>query len=103
MDKIEDVIKIAREYVDLVKAGNFPMTIERTYLFGSFAKGTPHKDSDIDVAFIVRNWTGGYFDTIVPVWSLREKIDSRIEPHIIDPEEDYSYFEQEIEKTGILI
>ena len=103
MDKTEDIIKIAKEYADYVKASNLPMKIDRAYLFGSFAKGTPHKDSDIDVAFIVSNWTGGYDDTIVPIWSMCENFDLRIEPHIIDPEQDYSYFEQEVQRTGILI
>ena len=103
MDKTEDIIKIAKEYADFVKASDLPLTIDRAYLFGSYAKGTPHKDSDIDVAFIVSNWTGGYDDTIVPIWSMTIPFDTRIEPHIIDPEQDYSYFEQEVQKTGILI
>jgi predicted nucleotidyltransferase len=51
----------------LVKAANFPMQIEKTYLFGSYAKGCPNKDSDIDIAFVVNNWDGGYEDTIVPM------------------------------------
>ena len=103
MDKIEDIINIAKQYVDFVKASDLPLQIDRAYLFGSFAKGTPHKDSDIDIAFIVSNWTGGFFDTVVPINSMCRKFDSRIEPHIIDPEQDYSYFEQEVQKTGILI
>ena len=103
MDKIEDIIKIAKEYVDFVKKSALPLKIDRAYLFGSFAKGTPHKDSDIDVAFIVSNWTGSFFDTVVPINSMCRKFDSRIEPHIIDPEQDYSYFEQEVQRTGILI
>ena len=103
MDKTEDIIDTARRYANSVKASNLPIQIDRAYLFGSFAKGTPHKDSDIDVAFIVRNWTGDYFETVVPIWSMCRKFDTRIEPHIIDPEEDYAYFVQEIERTGILI
>jgi len=103
MDKTEDIIYKAKEYAELVKASNLPIQIDKTYLFGSFAKGTPHKDSDIDIAFVVSNWTGGYFDTIVPIWSLCKKVDSRIEPHIIDPEEDYAYFLPEIQRTGVLI
>ena len=101
MDKTEDIIKIAKQYADLVKASNLPLQIDSAYLFGSYVRGTPHKDSDIDVAFIVSNWTGGYFDTVVPIWSMCRKFDTRIEPHIIDPDEDYSYFQREIQKTGI--
>ena len=101
MDKTEDIISIAKKYSELVKASNLPIQIDHVYLFGSFAKGTPHKDSDIDIAFVVSNWKGGYFDTIVPIWRLRRGIDVRIEPHIIDPEEDYAYFLREVQRTGI--
>ena len=101
MDKTEDIIKIAKEYADFVKKSDLPLQIEGAYLFGSYANGTSHKDSDIDVAFIVSNWTGGYFDTVVPINSMCRKFDSRIEPHIIYPDEDYSYFEVEVKKTGI--
>jgi len=103
MDKTEDIIDTARQYAQLVKESDLPISIDKAYLFGSFAKGTPHKDSDIDIAFVVSNWTGGYFDTVVPIWRLREDVDLRIEPHIIDPEEDYAYFLNEIQRTGILI
>ena len=103
MDKIEDIINIAKQYVDLVKASNLPLRIDSAYLFGSYVRGTPHKDSDIDIAFIVSDWTGDYFDTVVPIWRLREGLDIRIEPHIIDPEEDYADFGKEIQRTGILI
>jgi predicted nucleotidyltransferase len=103
MDKTEDIISMAKKYSELVKASSLPIKIGKTYLFGSFAKGTPHKDSDIDIAFVVSNWTGGYFDTVVPIWNLCRNIDVRIEPHIIDPKEDYAYFLREIQKTGILI
>jgi hypothetical protein len=101
MDKREDIISIAKKYLELVKAGNFPMQIEKAYLFGSFAKGNPHKDSDIDIAFVVNNWAGGYEDTIVPVWGLCENVDLRIEPHIVAPDEDYAGFLSEIQSTGI--
>ena len=101
MDKTEDIITTARKYAALVKESNLPIQIDKAYLFGSFVNGTPRKDSDIDIAFVVSNWTGGYFDTIVPIWSLREKVDIRIEPHIIDPDEDYAYFLREVQRTGI--
>ena len=101
MDKTENILSIARKYVELVKASGLPIQIEKAYLFGSFAKGTPHKDSDIDIAFVVNNWEGGYFDVIVPIWRLCKNVDVRIEPHIIDPEEDYAYFLREVQRTGI--
>ena len=79
------------------------MQIEKAYLFGSYAKDCPKKDSDIDIAIIVNKWIGDYEETIVAIWQLRKKIDFRIEPHIIVPDEDYAGFLPEIQKTGIEI
>ena len=103
MDKKEDVISIAKKYLELVKKSTFPMQIEKAYLFGSYAKGCPGKDSDIDIAFVVNKWIGNYEDTIVPIWRLRKNVDFRIEPHIVVPDEDYAGFLPEIQKTGIEI
>ena len=100
----EDVIPIAKRYSELVKAGGFPMRINKTYLFGSFAKGNPHKYSDIDVAFVVDNCKGDYyFDIVVPVCALRKNVDFRIEPHIIDPADDLTGLLDEVQRTGIEI
>jgi predicted nucleotidyltransferase len=101
MDKAEDIILFAKRYLELVKAANFPMQIEKAYLFGSHAKGCSDKDSDIDIAFVVRDWYGGYEDTVIPMWRLRENIDIRIEPHIVVSAYDPADFLPEIERTGI--
>jgi predicted nucleotidyltransferase len=101
MDKREDIIAIAQKYLELVKAGNFPMQINKAYLFGSYANDNPEKDSDIDIALVVEKWEGNYEETIVPIWRLRKNIDFRIEPHILVQDEDYADFLPEIEKTGI--
>jgi len=103
MDKREDIISIAKKYLELVRASSFPMKINTAYLFGSFATDSPKKDSDIDIALVVDKWVGDYEETVVPIWRLRKKVDFRIEPHIIVPNEDYADFLPEIQKTGIEI
>ena len=103
MDEREDVISIAKRYLEQVKASKFPLQIDKVYLFGSYAKGCPGKDSDIDIAFVVNKWVGSYEEVIVPMWRLRKSIDFRIEPHIIVPDEDYADFLPEIQRTGIQI
>ena len=103
MDKKEDIISIAKKYLELVRASNFPMKINKVYLFGSYATDNPKKDSDIDIALVVDEWVGDYEETIVPIWRLRKKVDFRIEPHIIVPNEDYADFLPEIQRTGIEI
>ena len=103
MDKREDIIEKIKNYQTLVKQSKFPMPIEAVYLFGSYAKGTANKDSDIDVALVVSHFEGDYFDVIPPIWLLREKVDFRIEPHIIARDTDYAGFLDEIQQTGIRI
>jgi predicted nucleotidyltransferase len=103
MDEKQDIVGKVRDYTSLVKQSKFPMQIEQVYLFGSYAKGNPDADSDIDVALVVRDWVGDYFDVIPLIWRLTEKVDMRIEPHVIVPQEDYAGFLDEIRKTGILI
>jgi len=103
MDKREDIISIAKKYLELVKASGFPMQINKAYFFGSFAKDCPRKDSDIDIALVVNEWVGDYEETVVPIWRLRKNVDFRIEPHIVVPNEDYADFLPEIQRTGIEI
>jgi len=103
MDKREDIILIAKRFSELVRASSFPMKINKIYLFGSYAADSPQKDSDIDIALVVDSWVGNYEEAIVPIWRLRKKVDFRIEPHIIVPNEDYADFLPEIQKTGIEI
>jgi len=103
MDNRENIIDKVKDYRTLLKQNNFPMTIDKMYLFGSYAKGNPHNDSDIDVALIVSEWIGDYFYVMPLLWKMRREIDMRIEPHIVVPNEDYAGFYDEIKKTGVEI
>jgi len=103
MDKREDIINKVMKYKQLVLNSNLLKDIEQVYLFGSFAKGAPNNDSDIDVAFVVKNIDGNFFDIIPPINRLTEKVDMRIEPHVIERDTDYAGFLDEVLQTGILI
>ncbi|MDR1744078.1 MAG: nucleotidyltransferase domain-containing protein [Dysgonamonadaceae bacterium] len=103
MDEKQDIIGKVKDYSALVRQSRFPMQIDHVYLFGSYAKGNPHKDSDIDVAFVVKDWNGEFFDVMPLILKLTETVDMRIEPHVIVPQEDYAGFLDEIQRTGILI
>ncbi len=76
MDKGE-ALKIAKRYVSkLMQKYN----IERAYLYGSFAKGTNHKNSDIDLA-IVLNSISDIIDVQIDLMQMRTDEDLLIEPH----------------------
>lgn len=91
-----------KEYKALVQK-DFPMKIEKVYLFGSYAKGTPREHSDIDVAMVVSHFEGDFFKVIPPIWKLTEQVDFRIEPHVIARDTDFSGFLDEIQRTGVEI
>jgi len=79
------------------------LEIENMILFGSYAKGSQNENSDIDVAVIVNSINSDFFTYTPLLWKLRREIDLRIEPVLIDKNEDQSGFLQEIQKTGIVI
>jgi predicted nucleotidyltransferase len=99
MDKNEAIEKV-REYKKLLST---KMNVEQVYLFGSYAKENFREDSDIDVAIVVSNLSGDFFEVNPMLWKLRREIDDRIEPVIIDRNYDQSGFLNEIKKEGIEI
>ena len=71
-EKVLEYIRYLREvYSDLRKA----------YVFGSYAKGSPGTDSDIDIA-VVFDRVADPFDLQVQLMKIRRQYDSRIEPHV---------------------
>ena len=99
MDK-EEVIKKVQTYIQLLK-NHF--NIEQVFLFGSYAKNNYHEDSDIDVAIVVEEVKGDYFETTPILWRLRREVDDRIEPILIERKHDKSGFLSEVRKSGIEI
>ncbi len=52
---------------------------------------------------LVRNISGDFFSVNPLLWKLRRQVDDRIEPDLIDKNNDKSGFLNEIKKTGIKI
>ena len=99
MDKTEIIIKLSK-YKHLL-ARHFDL--DSVILFGSYAKGTQREDSDIDVAVVVNSIQGDFFSYAPLLWKLRREIDDRIEPVLLDKNNDSSGFLQEIQRTGLVI
>jgi len=99
-----EIIKVVKRYAEnLKKSGIFP---DAVYLFGSYAKGKQHKDSDIDVAVVSSHLNEKYDEGRFKLWKLRRDIDLRIEPHGFTPEDwadDSNPMSYEIKKTGLQI
>lgn len=94
---------IVKKYVAVILKN---YDVKAIILFGSYVKGTNHEDSDIDIAVVTDDIKTDKFDEEVKLTLLRRKIDSRIEPHIINVE-DYENiatpFVQEVIDTGIKV
>ena len=99
-------IKILKSVKEYVKEISKYYNIKEVYLFGSYAKGTNNKDSDIDIAVVTDDIKTDTFDEEVKLMILRKGIDYRIEPHIItveDYENDETPFVVEVKNTGIKV
>ena len=104
MDERKFIIQKVKAYKQLVNA-SFPVMINECWLYGSYAKGTNKKHSDIDVAFVVNRLDNNYdfIQTEPLLWKLTRQVDDRIEPLLIARDTDYAGFIKEIEQTGIEI
>ncbi|SLM27848.1 DNA polymerase beta domain protein region [Desulfamplus magnetovallimortis] len=76
MDK-SDAIKVANEYASVISTN---YDCKDIFMFGSYAKGTYHDESDIDIAVILKDFDNP-INIQLELMRLRRKIDSRIEPH----------------------
>ena len=73
----KELMKEIKTYLD--KVGEH-YKIDAAYLFGSYAKGTQHKDSDIDIAIVSGDIKNRISDRI-KMMNLTWKINVDIEPH----------------------
>jgi predicted nucleotidyltransferase len=99
MDKREAIDKV-RQYKHILREY---LNIESVYLYGSYARETNRDDSDIDVAVVVNNISGDFFAVNPLLWKLRRQVDDRIEPILIDKNDDKAGFLEEIKRSGIEI
>ena len=77
--------------------------IQSLILFGSYAKGVQTEESDIDVAIVVNSINSDYFTYAPLLWKLRREIDDRIEPILIEKNNDKGGFLDQISQYGLLI
>ncbi|MEK7203104.1 MAG: nucleotidyltransferase domain-containing protein [Patescibacteria group bacterium] len=104
---LKKIQKIVRDYSRLLKIDGIP--IEKIILYGSYAKGTPKKDSDIDICVLSKKFginprkEGQYL--FKKLWQMEN---ANIEPVGYSPKDFYgaknkSPLINEIQKHGIEI
>ncbi len=73
---------------------------EKIVLYGSYAKGTNHLESDIDIAVIVNEVEGSFLEKEARLFKIRRSIDSNIEPILLESKNDRSGFVEHILSYG---
>ncbi len=94
--------QVVTEYANLLRER---ISLDKVILFGSFARGQQHPDSDIDVAVISSDFSGDRLEDQLQLMRLRRKVDLRIEPIPFLPQ-DFTAADplaKEIMDTGYII
>lgn len=101
MDQVT-AIEIVKKYISYLIDNKF--NIQKVYLFGSYANGRYHEDSDIDLAIIMNNLSNS-FTTQVELMKISRKFDTGIEPHPFEKSDfnENNPFANEILDKGIQI
>ncbi len=103
INSVETIKSVIEQYLAVLKANG--IRLMKAYLYGSYAKGTADKDSDIDIAVVSPDLSENHFDNQMRLMRLTWEIDTRIEPHPFHPEEFSPDNPEaaEIMKTGIIL
>ncbi len=98
MDK-EQVIEIVRAYKQAIQG---IVENPQVYLYGSYSKGTAHKDSDIDIAVVLPEIKGDWFNTSASLWGATRSVNTSIEPVLLDASNPSPLYD-DVMRTGIMI
>jgi len=84
MDK-NDALRISKGYLKRVQSSG--PGFSEAWLFGSYAKGNQHDNSDIDIAIVLKDNVNHTFETEVKLMVIRKGDETLIEPHAFTKDE----------------
>lgn len=98
-----EIINTVRKSIELLRENN--ISIKKAYLFGSFATGSEHEWSDIDLALVSDDFLEDRYMERLRIMKITSTIDSRIEPAPYQTEQfnEVDPLVWEIKKNGIEI
>ncbi len=83
----EETAELKKSVEKYINAVNEKFSLEKAYLFGSYANGTADEDSDIDIALVSSAFSGNSFSDNVEVGVLTWGINTKIEAVAFRPED----------------
>ena len=81
----QSVLDQVKLFVERVKHAKIP--VEKVIVFGSHAKGTAHRWSDIDVCIVSSKFGRNGFDELVRLLKLKDDSTIDIEVHPMSPQD----------------
>lgn len=101
----KSVVQIVKNFVKFLKQDNIP--VEAAILFGSYAKGTHSKDSDIDIAIISKRFGKNRLEEGQTLLKKAWRVNSYLEPIPISYNDFKNNFDspllEEIRKYGVRV
>lgn len=101
---MSDAVSMGKKFIGEIKSSG--INVVDAYLYGSHAKQTANKDSDIDVAVVSRDLGIDLIDEMVMLKQIARKVDDRIEAvplGVTDFSDPFDPLVFEIKNTGIKI
>jgi predicted nucleotidyltransferase len=99
-----DAMGLAQKYLKTIRDSG--ISVDKAYLFGSYAKGKTWEGSDVDVCIVSSQFGKNYEEEKRTLNKLALKIDSRIEPVPFSPSDfgnKYDPLVTEIRRFGIIL
>jgi len=100
-----EIIEILKKYVSLLQTEG--ISIEKSFLYGSYSFGKATDESDIDLMIVTDDKNADDDFIVGKIWQLTKKINTKIEPFIVGrnrfDEDDYSSLIAMVKRTGIRI
>lgn len=96
----DEAIGLVRKYKKVI-APRFD-TEPKVYIYGSYSKGYPKPESDIDVAVIVPKVDGEWLELSTKLWLDVDKVNILIEPILLE-ENSGSPLYDDVMRTGIAV
>lgn len=96
---LDEVLNLVRAYKQVIRYRYH--SEPKVYLYGSYAKGNAHPDSDIDVAVVVAEGEiVNKWEQWAALWGDIRKVSVLIEPVLLEDKED-SFLYREVMRSGI--
>lgn len=74
----KEITDLIKRFINELRKEN--IIVKKVFLFGSYARGTQRKDSDIDIAIIIGSNGKEQKDKKINPWKYAARVDTRLAP-----------------------